>query len=76
VKVAVWRGDSQQSSELPAALRRWRQNGWRIRRCEPRVLEGPMFGALVVLERERPATTRRHRRPIPPPVSPENRPAM
>lgn len=55
-RVLVWRAGSR--AALDAHLRAYRDAGWRVERCEPRVTEGPAYGALVVLRwAERPSRT-------------------
>lgn len=63
----VWRKSATPGIELEALLRLWADRGWRVRRREPRVLEGPdgpTHGVLLVLEREVATEARRPRRPI------------
>lgn len=62
-RVIVWPPENSPRTNLDAFLRAEKRKGWRVRRREPRVLEGPMYGALVVLERSR-AEERLRRRPI------------
>lgn len=61
--VIVWRPERSSRANLEGLLRRWARRGWTVRRCEPRVLEGPAYGALLVLEREA-LQKRPQRRPI------------
>lgn len=61
--VIVWRPERSSRASLEGLLRRWARRGWTVRRCEPRVLEGPAYGALLVLEREA-LQKRLQRRPI------------
>lgn len=61
--VIVWRPERNSRANLEGLLRRWARRGWTVRRCEPRVLEGPAYGALLVLEREA-LQKRLQRRPI------------
>lgn len=63
-KVVVWRPSENFGLDLDEFVRRWAYRGWSVRRCEPRVLEGPTYGALLVLERELPKK-RLQRRPSP-----------
>lgn len=65
--VVVWRDSGSPGLGLEDLLRHWADRGWRVRRRKPRVLEGPdgpTHGVLLVLVRETPTETRRHRRPI------------
>lgn len=87
-RVFVWRTGSR--ATLEAQLQACRNAGWRIERCVARVVEGPAYGALVVLRRADPPvrnedaptgpaqqrTARRPRiRPLPSPPAMPNAPA-
>ena len=61
-RVLVWGPEQGTRADLEASLRRWRAKGWQVERCEPRVVDGPAYGALVVL-RWAPDHDRRVERP-------------
>lgn len=63
-KVIVWRAEEGSRSDLDPLLQRWKNREGRVRRCEPRVLEGPTYGVFLVLEREPHVEERLRRRPI------------
>jgi hypothetical protein len=76
-RVVVWRAGSR--AALDAHLQACRAAGWHVERCVPRVVEGPAYGALIVLRRadrpvrdgdgpEEPTRQRAARRPQPRPL--------
>lgn len=62
-RVIVWRGEGGGHMELNAQVHRWKEEGWQVERCDERVLEGPAYGALVVLRRTK--TVDRLKEPVP-----------
>lgn len=57
-KVMTWNPEGGTQADLDAFLRKRRQEGWRIQQCVPRLLEGPRYGALVVMHKLTPSRTR------------------
>ncbi len=49
--VLVWGPEHGSRADLTAFLRTRRAEGWRVERFAPRVVEGPAYGALIVLRR-------------------------
>lgn len=65
--VITWNVEDGTRSDLDAFLRGCRRHGWQIQECVPRLLDGPRFGALVVMRRPttpQPRTPRGAGRPV------------
>lgn len=57
-KVLVWPIGENSCLTLEEVLHRWKKAGWHVRLQASRVLEGPICGVLLVLER-RPGSNKR-----------------
>lgn len=57
-RVVTWDPDGGTQSDLDTFLRERRRDGWRIQKCIPRILDGPRYGALVVMQKLTPSRTR------------------
>ena len=68
-RVFVWHSEDGTRADLESWLQRWRDAGWQVEHCRPRVIEGPAFGALVVLRRRSDDEHGPRRRAIGPPRS-------
>lgn len=71
-KVVAWDPERGTQDDLDAFLRERRRDGWQIQTCVPRTLEGPRYGALVIMQKLTPARKRMVRKKALPVATPRS----
>lgn len=54
-RVLLWDEDNGTRRALDEFLDTCRRHGWRVQTWSPRTLEGPRFGALIIMQRKMPS---------------------